>query len=266
MKKIIALIFTFIVLITTCDVHAANYNLKELIPVGTTTTIVTKRFSYKQFYYNELEERIYFEGIKNIYQEELPVSFSIALFDKDKLNIGLINYCDKNNNILSPDSEIVFSIDVKKGYLGEEFNASDIKYIALLEDNTTCKVEGSNSYIGQKVDEIGKYQGSELSDSSLLAVQIIGFIAGVIVVVFLYQFLFTNNFKNMDGNEIRDVLKNYKKDSARANIFGKVEESSELPEGISIVNKSKTVEMADKEALENDKSKRKENDLYDMYK
>ena len=40
MKKIIALIFTFIVLITTCDVHAANYNLKELIPVGTTTTII----------------------------------------------------------------------------------------------------------------------------------------------------------------------------------------------------------------------------------
>ena len=70
----------------------------------------------------------------------------------------------------------------------------------------------------------------------------------------------------MDGNEIRDVLKNYKNDTARANTFGLPDNHSEMPEGITIVNKSKTSEMADKEALENDKSKRKENDLFDMYK
>ena len=64
-----------------------------------------------------------------------------------------------------------------------------------------------------------------------------------------------------------EVLKNYKNESARANTFGISEDShSELPDGISIINKSKTTEMADKEAEENEKSKRKENDLYDMYK
>ena len=49
MKKIITLItILFITLITTTTVYAANYEIKELIPVGTKTTIVTKYFSYRQ--------------------------------------------------------------------------------------------------------------------------------------------------------------------------------------------------------------------------
>ena len=96
--------------------------------------------------------------------------------------------------------------------------------------------------------------------------QVISIVAGVIFVIFIYQFLFTNKFKNMDGNEVREVLKNYKNESARANTFGVTDSHSEMPDGVTIVNKSKTSAMADKEAEENEKSKRKENDLYDMYK
>ena len=91
-------------------------------------------------------------------------------------------------------------------------------------------------------------------------------VGSILLIIFLYQFMFTNKFKNVDGNEVREVLKNYKNDSARANTFEVEDKHNEMPDGISIINKSKTVEMADKEAEENAKSKRKENDLYDMYK
>lgn len=265
MKKIITLItILFITLITTTTVYAANYEIKELIPVGTETTIVTKYFSYRQFYYEKTDNKIHFQSIKNISDTEMPVSISIGLFGKNKKNIGVLHYCDVNSK-LGSNVEIPFSIEVTSEYLGEKFTKEDIKYIAVLEDNHTCKTDKSQNYIGQKAEDIGNFHGGELSDSTKLTIQVISIVAGVILVIFLYQFLFTNKFKNFDGNEVREVLKNYKNDTARANTFGK-DSHSELPDGLTLINRSKTTEMADKEAEENEKSKRKENDLYDMYK
>ena len=67
MKKIITLIITFLILMTAYNIQAANYELKELIPIDRKTTIVTKKFSYKQLYYDSNSNKIHFEGIKNIY-------------------------------------------------------------------------------------------------------------------------------------------------------------------------------------------------------
>ena len=267
MKKLITILILFITLISIKNVNAANYELKELIPAGIKTTIVTKHFSYRQLYYDQTTNEINFGSIKNIYDTELPLSISIGLFDENQRNVGFIHYCEKDNNLVAAGAEIPFSIAVTSEYLGEKKTKDDIKYIAVLEDNYTCKTDKSQIYVGQKVDDIGSYYGGEMSESSKLTIQIIIFIGSAILIIFLYQFLFTNKFKNMDGNEVREVLKNYKNESARANTFGISEDShSELPDGISIINKSKTTEMADKEAEENEKSKRKENDLYDMYK
>ena len=267
MKKIITLVILFITLISMKNVNAANYELKELIPAGIKTTIVTKHFSYRQFYYDQSSNEIVFGSIKNIYDTELPLSISIGLFDEDQRNVGIIHFCEKDNNHIAAGAEIPFSIAVTSEYLGEKKTKDDIKYITVLEDNYTCKTDKSQIYVGQKVDDIGSYYGGEMSDSSKLTIQIIIFLGAAILVIFLYQFLFTNKFKNMDGNEVREVLKNYKNESARANTFGVSDDShSEMPDGISIINKSKTSAMSYKEAEENAKSKRKENDLYDMYK
>jgi hypothetical protein len=51
MKKI-KLLLLVILLFSVIDTKAANYEIKELIPVNIETTIVTKNFSYKNFYYN----------------------------------------------------------------------------------------------------------------------------------------------------------------------------------------------------------------------
>lgn len=266
MKKIIVLLVLFITLLSEKNVNAANYELKELIPVGIKTTIVTKHFSYRQFYYDASENKIHFTTIKNIFDTELPLSFTIGLFDSNKRNVGIINYCAKDSNIIAPGAEIPFSLEITSDYMGAEKTKNDIKYITILEDNFTCKTDKSQIYVGQKVNDIGSYYGGEMSDSSKLTLKVIGVLGAVIFIIFIYQFLFTNKFKNMDGNEVREVLKNYKNDSARANTFGVDDSNSELPEGVTIINKSKTSEMADKEAEENEKSKRKQTDLYDMYK
>lgn len=264
MKKIINLVILFITLISISNVNAANYKIKELIPNGTKTTIVTKYFSYKQLYYDKNDNKIHFTNLKNISDSDSPISISIGLFDENKKNVGVIHYCNKND-ILPAGVEKPFEIEVTKDYLGENKTKEDIKYIAVLEDNHTCKTDKSQIYIGQKVDEIGSYHGGELSDSSKLTIQVISFVAGVIVAIFLYQFLFTNKFKNFDGEEVRRVLKNYKSDTAGANTYAS-DSHNDVPDGLTIINKSKTAEMADKEAQENEKSQRKENDLYDMYK
>ena len=92
MKKILLLVLLTL-LLSPINSNAANYNLNELIPNNTETTIVTDNFSYKDFYYNN--GAITFKGIKNLTNEEKPLSFSIALFNAEKKNIGTIYYCSK---------------------------------------------------------------------------------------------------------------------------------------------------------------------------
>ena len=61
MKKIITLVVLFITILSIKTVHAANYELKELIPEGIKTTIVTKHFSYRQLYYDKTTNKVKFD-------------------------------------------------------------------------------------------------------------------------------------------------------------------------------------------------------------
>ena len=62
MKKI-RIVFLLLILFSIKEVRAANYQIKELIPVDTPTTIVTDNFSYKNFYYND--NKMEAESLKN---------------------------------------------------------------------------------------------------------------------------------------------------------------------------------------------------------
>ena len=101
MKRIIMFITILVITLVSQNVYAANYNIKELIPVNAHTTIGTNNFRYIDFYYNDNEMEadglknnfIIFSKIKNVSDEKRAVTVSIGLFDKDKKNIGTINYC-----------------------------------------------------------------------------------------------------------------------------------------------------------------------------
>ena len=206
MKKIVKLLGVILIAVMSFNVYAANYELRELIPEKKETTIVTNHFSYRSFSYNG-EGYVTFKSIKNITNDTLPISISIGLFDKNKKNIGTINYCSEENK-LNGKEEKTFSIPVTKDYLGDDYSILDIAYISVLEDNITCKTEGKDYYIGQSVEEIGEAKNTTLDRDAELFLIVIGIVGGVIVLVFISK-LFSGSYENMDGDDVRIGFKKY---------------------------------------------------------
>lgn len=198
-------------------VFAANYGIRELIPVGTHNTLVTHHFSFKDFYYNTSSSEknrhtIYFKGIKNLTEEEKPISISIALFGKNRKNIGTINYCgDKSENRLKSKEEKVFSIPVTNEYISNKFVLDDISYIAVLSDNIGCNEGDSLSFIGQTVEEIGYKKNTTVNDDAIRAIKVMTVVGAILVGIFLYNFLFTRAYQDIDGDDTRREFKHRNK-------------------------------------------------------
>lgn len=251
MKKILLLVLLTL-LLSPINSNAANYNLNELIPNNTETTIVTDNFSYKDFYYNN--GAITFKGIKNLTNEEKPLSFSITLFNAEKKNIGTIYYCSKNEekpllgiNTLIAKEEKSFIIYIHK--YTKDIN--EVNYISLIGDNHTCREESNDDYKGQTIEDITRNKSDRLDQKASLFVQIVGYGLLLLVCYLLYLFLFTNRFRNVDS---KDVRRSYKDPGPR-----KEEEKKEEK-----IENNKDIEILEQEEKEN---KNKDNtDLHNFYK
>ena len=228
MKKKLLLLILLIIGVTI-PVKAANYTLKELIPVNIETTIVTNHFSYKSFKYDDNHEAgdtlhdnaIVFTGIKNLTDEEKPITISIGLFDENKKNIGTIHHCTNKEDeeqetlMLASKEEIAYKIPIEKKYLKEGTTVRDIKYIAVLSDNINCHTGGSDEYLGQTVEEIGMFKNTSIDDDSKMFIYIMLGVGALVLLLFLWRFVFTTYFDNMDGNDVRQGYKQYNKDLKR---------------------------------------------------
>ena len=274
MKKI-RIVFLLLILFSIKEVRAANYQIKELIPVDTPTTIVTDNFSYKNFYYNDNKMEaeslknnfIIFENIKNLTDKELPVSISIGLFDENKINIGTVNYCstnDKysvvNNTILQSEEEKNYVIEVNKKNLADKKTVNDIKYIAVLSDNINCRSSGSLEFVGKKVEDIKAMKKSFLDNQhTQLVIQIFTILLIIFIACFLYKFLFTNSFRNFNGNDVRDEFKYRNKELAKERKKKKIEKPIKND-----TSKSSLIKEQEMNAL-NSENKDK-TDLHNLYK
>lgn len=277
MKRIISLITLIAIVTLTIPVQAANYELKELIPVNTPTTIVTNNFSYKEFYYNdnELEAStlknnfIIFKGIKNISSKDLPVSISVGLFDKDKKNIGTINYCSSSDKtsvvaetILKKGEEQSYVIEINKKYLADKKTVKDIKYIAVLGDNITCRVQGSQDFVGMTVEEIGIKKNSIIDSNTEFLIKIMTFIIVILVIIFLYKFLFTNRFRNFDGEDVRQEFAYRNKELKNEREYiARTSPPKEKPRP-----KTKEDYIKEQETQEGQKENQEKSDLHNFYK
>lgn len=271
MKKILfslLLIFTCGVIL---NVNAANYEIRELIPINIKTTIVTDNFSYKSFYFNHNEDSstannnyIVFSGIKNLSDGDLPISISIGLFGEDKKNIGTINYCSsssESSNILKSKEEVTYSIEVSDKYLAEDKTVDDIKYIAVLSENSNCRTTGSLDYVGETVEEIGQFKNNTLSDDTLFLIKILSVVGGVLLILFLYKFLFTNAFRNFNGDDVRQEYTYINKQLRRKREDD--ERNKPYVEPKKKTNKSSQVLHQEEEAKNEDKTG---TDLHNLYK
>lgn len=277
MKRIIMFITILVITLVSQNVYAANYNIKELIPVNAHTTIGTNNFRYIDFYYNDNEMEadglknnfIIFSKIKNVSDEKRAVTVSIGLFDKDKKNIGTINYCsskDKTSVVagteLNPDEEKYYVIEVNKKYLADKKTVKDIKYISILSDNPNCTTGSSLGFVGQTVDEIGQIKNTGLSDDAELFIKILTGIGIVAIIIFVYNFMFSTRYKNFNGEDVRQEYSYINKELEAKRKYDEIHNPTPPKE----VKEVKTQEVKAQEERENSNANKESSDLHKFYK
>lgn len=277
MKRIIMFITILVITLVSQNVYAANYNIKELIPVNAHTTIGTNNFRYIDFYYNDNEMEadglknnfIIFSKIKNVSDEKKAVTVSIGLFDKDKKNIGTINYCsskDKTSVVagteLNPDEEKYYVIEVNKKYLADKKTVKDIKYISILSDNPNCTTGSSLGFVGQTVDEIGQIKNTGLSDDAELFIKILTGIGIVAIIIFVYNFMFSTRYKNFNGEDVRQEYSYINKELEAKRKYNEIHNPTPPKE----VKEVKTQEVKVQEERENSNANKESSDLHNFYK
>ena len=278
MKRIIRALVLLLVVFVYTNVNAANYELRELIPIDKETTIVTDHFSYQSFYYKtkdikditKASQYVVFGNIKNISDEDLPVSISIALFDSEKKNIGTINYCASSKvdesdtvQIIKSKESMPFIIEVTNDYLGKDNKLKDVKYMAVLSENINCRHKtGHDEYIGQTIEEIGIGKNTEIGPAAESLIKMLTVIGVALVALFLYKFLFTSAYQNMDGSDVRQEyayinkrLKNKREKDLREN------PPTEPPK-----KDNKSDKIRKEEEIEGSKEHKERTDLHNMYK
>ncbi len=255
MKKIVKIIIVLLISLTI-NVYAENYSIKELIPYNIKTSIHTNNFSYKGIKFDK--EKISFDGIKNLTDKEIPISISIGLFNSRGRNIGVINYCDLT---IKSKEEISFNIKYDKKYLGKNSSVKDIKYIAVLGDNITCKTKGSRNFIGQNVDKMGILHKEKFDDQTEFLFSILTILGGAFIVLIIYKLLFTNKYKNINGNivrksydEINKELKEKREENLKNNPPVVEEKVSNKP--VEILEQEEKAKNEDKDST----------DLHNLYK
>ena len=255
MKRIIKVIFISIICLSIKTVYAENYKIKELIPYKVDTTIHTDNFSYKGIYFDE--RGVHFNGIKNLTDEKKTISISIGLFDKNGKNVGTINFCEME---LNAKDEMSFIIEFEDKYFGENKSVKDVKYIAVLSDNITCKKKGSRDFVGQSVDKMGISHRDTFDDDSKLLISILSVVGGIVLIIIVYKLIFTRAYRNVDGNEVREAFDDInkelkeKREKEKVNKFEMVDEEPE---------KSEEIIRQEEEAKKEDKSS---TDLHNLYK
>ena len=266
MKKIFLIIIT--TLMITLSVNAENYDLNELIPINKETTLGTDNLRYINFSYKEQENKIVFENIKNVSNEDKAITITIALFSEDKKNIGTVNYCTNNmptNNqvrVLKPNESTPYQIAITKDYLGDEYNLKDIKYIAVISDNKNCLTKNKDIYLGQKIDEIGQAKNNTLSKSAELLIKMLTIIGGVLLVIFVYNFMFSSKYRNMDGEDVRQEYSYINKELENKRKYDAIHN----PKPKKIKKETKTKEVKYQEEAENNNANKESSDLHNFYK
>lgn len=256
-KRILKIIFIVVItLISAVKVKAMGYDFKELIPKDKIITIRGDYFLYKDVKLNN--DKINIASIKNISKENHAITLSIAFFDNNKDNIGIINYCS-TTDALNPQREVFnYNIKIDSEKLADNKTISDIKYISILSENSTCRLGGSKEFIGKKVEDINVIENDSITDSTKLLINILKVIAICLFILFIYKYLFTSAYQNIDGNDTRKFYKYKTKNNKKKN------KTSNKSKHVQKNTKSK--EIIEQELHENNEENKDNSDLHKLYK
>ena len=195
------------------NVNAAD--LYELIPVDTPATIETEHFIYQDFYYNNNKmqaeglssNHVIFPAIKNKTKEELPVSISFGVFNKDKKNIGTINYCGTKDEYtfasqkVGPGESVSYSIPVMQMNLSDNASIKDVAYIAVFDENMKCDNVGTILDEGKTIEDMQKESdnpNAQVDKNTKGFIYIVAGAAGVLILFLVLKRLLTGGKTQQD--------------------------------------------------------------------
>lgn len=258
-KKIVRIFYVLVLaFIMTIKVDAMGYKFRDLIPANKTVTLRGDVFSYKEMRIEKNE--LTFSSIKNISQENHAITISIGFFDENKENIGIINYCSTSDALEPQRESFNYSIKIDSDKLADKKTIKDIKYISILSENASCRLGGSKEYIGKKIEDIKVIRKRGITDSAALLINILKIIAIILFILFIYKFLFTSAYQNMDGDDTRRYYK-YKTMKNKKNNKNKPSNNTEK-----LVKNKKTEDIIKQEQYENKKENKEGSDLHKLYK
>ena len=189
MKRFKVYIFIFVLTFLFLPIKAFAASTMELIPVGTNANVNTDLFEYN-FVFNTTD--VNFSSIKNNTANKVPVSINILLFDENKKNIGYLTYCsDKDISSdyagfkLNPSASTNFYIKVVPKYLVDGNNSSDIKYIAVQDENKYCRIGGYDKYKGLTLEQISGGRVSAENNENVRLTQIKSFLKNNLLQIIL---------------------------------------------------------------------------------
>ena len=265
-RKVIYLLFLFLFGCSFTSVYAANYEMKELIPLNVKTTITTNKLSYRQFYYSYSDEDstnnhiLYFDSIKNLSDEDLPISITVALFDRNKKNISVVNYCDSDK--LKGKEEVPFKIQFKNTDVPDDRSLDEVHYYAVWDINENCHTDVVFDFVGRPPEKVGVILDNSVDEKTKLFARIMLLVAGFIVLLFLYKFLFTNSYNNMNGDDVRRGYDDLNDDLKAQREYDAIHNPPPEKE----VKKPKTDEVLRQEQEEAAKANQDASDLHNFYK
>lgn len=258
MKKIIIGVLVLLGMIV--PVKAADYEIRELIPEGIKTSVRGERFIYSNILYENGIIRI--GRVRNKTDEDHNLSISIGLFDKGGKNIGTINYCPENTTVSTKKAVDDIMIDVKNTYMEKGKNHKDIHYISVIGENMNCRTDGALENVGQTVDQIGMPKNNVLTEYQEMLLKIVFVIAALLLALFVYRFVFTNQYQNMDGTDVRQEYAYINKQlRTKRDIDAKLN-----PPQPKVVKTHKTKDILKQEKEQNEKAGQDDADIYRLYK
>ena len=268
MKKIIkGLLFGITIFCAFTTVHATTYPAKTLIPVDTVATVETDLFTYQDFVFQSAADSqgnasMNFNQIINRTDSKIPISINVLLFNDKEKNIGFVTYCtdkdydtDYNRFKIGEKQSVPFSISITPTYFAsyhykdkkqipksKKYTASEVKYIAVLDDNPYCQIGGYDNYVGKKLYKIIQLTSSQeerhdivsktTSNPDLMKKIIFGVVG--FVCFGLVFFVLTFVFKKIRSNSIRLPKRGFdsKKNKTTSTFISSSEKEEQPPQEI----------------------------------
>ena len=151
-------------------------------------------------------------------------------------------------------------IKVTKNDLGSEKKLSDIKYIAFISDNINCRSGGNDESIGLKIDDVGVKKNGETDSLTKNFVAVLAVLGVCLIALFVYLYLGTDAYQNMDGEDTRTAYKYQNKKLEEERKLELIKNPPKEPEKVQI----KTDKVLEQEKKEANKSS-DDTDLHDFF-